>query len=124
MRSPQIATIIHPYENGEPAEHEPERRSDPRWPYTVVQLVAFHEIDQQPTKEMLQAVQCHDISMGGMSFYLAHPPSAKYFTVLLGRPPDLIPVKARVVHTKLLGAPSREWKIGGQFLEKLERPLA
>lgn len=124
MGSPEIATIIHPFEKGQPAVRQPERRSDARWPYPVTQLVAFHEDDQQVTKEMLQAVRCHDISLGGLSFFLAKPPPQKYCTVVLGRPPSLIFVKARVAHFEATGASLREWIIGCQFIEKVESLLA
>ena len=118
MHSAEIARIIHPYENGKAAAREPERRSDPRWTYPVTQLVAFHEEGQRPTKEMLQAVQCRDISASGISFFLASPPPTKHCTVLLGRPPDLICVTARIVNCEVHGTAQREWRVGCQFLGK------
>ena len=120
MRSPEIAAIIQPFETGAPAVGRPERRNDPRWPYAVTQLVAFHEEDQQPTKEMFQPVRCHDISLGGISFFLSGPPPLKHCTVILGRPPSLIFVRARITHYEAQGASLREWKIGCQFIEKVE----
>jgi PilZ domain-containing protein len=123
MRSAEITKIIHPYENGQPVVRDPERRSDPRWSYPVTQLVAFHEEDQRPTKEILQAVQCRDISSGGMSFLLANPPPSKHCTVLLGRPPNLICVKARIVNCEVQGDSQAEWRIGCQFIEKAEMSL-
>ena len=122
MRSPEIARIVQSVENGTPAGRQPEMRRDPRWPYGVTQLVAFHEEDQRPTKEMLQAVRCYDISLGGISFYFAGPPPQRHCTMVLGRPPNLIFVKARVAHCEAQGS-SPEWKIGCQFIEKAESML-
>ena len=120
MRNPEIAKIIQPFQTGQPDAHQPELRSDPRWAYSVIQLVAFHEKDQQPTKEMLQAVRCHNISLGGLSFYLSGSPSHEYCTLVLGFPPKLIFVKARVTHSEAQGTSQGMWKIGCQFLEKME----
>jgi hypothetical protein len=123
MRDAEIAKIIHPFTSGQPADRQPELRRDPRWPYPVPQLVAFHDADQLPTKEMLQAVQCHDISLGGISFFLSDSPPFMHCTVVLGRAPNLIFVKARVVHAEVRGEGLRKWKIGCQFLGKAESML-
>ena len=87
----------------------------------VTQLVAFHEEDQPPTKEMLQAVRCHDISLGGISFFLSGPPPLKHCTVVLGRPPtpDLREGPGSALRRRR-GPRLREWKIGCQFIEKVE----
>jgi hypothetical protein len=119
MRSPEIAAVIQPFETGSPDMRQCERRSDPRWPYAVTQLVAFHEEGQSPTKGMFRPVRCQDISLGGISFYLPNPPPLRYCTVILGRPPGLIFVRARVAHFEATGASLREWKIGCQFIEKV-----
>jgi hypothetical protein len=123
MHRPEIATIIHPYESGRPDAREPERRYDPRWSYPVIQLVAFHKEDQQATKEMLQAVRCQDISLGGISFFLSGPPPFSFCTLVLGRPPGLIFVRARVAHFASTGGSGREWKIGCQFIGKVDSLL-
>ncbi|MGO9110839.1 MAG: PilZ domain-containing protein [Thermoguttaceae bacterium] len=123
MLAPQIATIVHAVANGKAAARQPEHRRDPRWPYPVTQLVAFHEEDQLPTKEMLQAVQCYDISLGGISFFLSSPPPQEHCTVVLGRAPNWIFVRAKVAHCEATGTASCEWKIGCQFIEKAESML-
>jgi hypothetical protein len=123
MRSAEIARIIHPFEIGQPAIRQPEQRRDPRWSYAVTQLVAFHEEDQQPTKEMLQAVRCRNISLGGISFFLPGPPPSQHCTFVLGRPPGLMFVRARVAHSEPREASSQEWLVGCQFIEKVESML-
>jgi hypothetical protein len=118
-----IAKIIHPFEAGRPDLRPDEQRRDPRWSYPVTQSVAFHEEGDTVTKEMLQAVRCHDISLGGMSFFVSTPPPFRHCTVVLGRPPVLIFVRARVIHYEATGKSLREWKIGCQFLEKVDSLL-
>jgi hypothetical protein len=117
--SPEIARIIHPFEQGEPTRRTPERRCDPRWSYPVTQLIAFHDEHQLPTKEMLQPVRCGDISMGGISFFVSEAPTKEHCTLVLGRAPRLIFVKARVVHVERPEAPQSEWRIGCQFIAKV-----
>ncbi len=118
-----IAAIIQSVQNGTPDGRQPEKRHDPRWPYRVTQLVAFHAEYEPPTKEMLQAVRCHDISLGGISFYFAGPPPQKHCTMVLGHPPNLIFVRARVVHCQAPHS-SEDWVIGCQFIEKAHSMIA
>ncbi len=118
--SPEIARIIQPYEEGAPKVRQHERRRDSRYPYRVTQMVAFHDHVGIPTADMLQPVRCHDISLGGISFYLAGPPMSEHCTFLLGRPPGLLFVKARVVHSEPAENSPDTWIIGCEFVEKME----
>jgi hypothetical protein len=118
-----VAQIIHPFVAEPPSMRGNDLRFDPRWSYPVIQLVAFHAQDEPVTKEMLQAVRCHDISLGGISFFLPKPPPFKHCTIVLGRPPALIFVRAKVIHYEATGSPSHDWRIGCQFLEKVESLL-
>ena len=117
---PQIAKIVQPFELDTPDTREPERRRDPRWAYAVTQLVAFHDEFQQPTRDMLQAVGCNDISLGGISFFLPHPPKHEHCTLILGRPPALIVVRAARRPFPRVDDSALQWKIGCEFVEKLD----
>jgi len=118
--SPDIATIIQPFEQGSSEEREPERRQFQRWLYPVTQLVAFHREHERPTKDLLQPVRCYDISLGGMSFFLPQPTKHTHCTLVLGRQPGLIFIKARVIHCDPVEPFKQEWKIGCEFLTKLD----
>jgi hypothetical protein len=85
-----------------------------------MQLVAFHDVQAAPTKEMLQSVRCHDISLGGIAFYIVGPPTAEYCTLVLGRPPELIFVEAHVVHSEPMEESPGTWIIGCEFVRKLD----
>jgi hypothetical protein len=122
--SPPIARVIQPNELGPSTAsgytaRRPDRRRDPRWPYRVSQMVAFHDELAKPTKEMLRPVRCHDISLSGISFFLEGQPAGEHCTLVLGRPPGLTFVKARVVHSEPTEASPSTWIIGCEFVEKL-----
>jgi hypothetical protein len=118
--SPEIARIIQPCDQGPPEVRKYERRRDQRYPYRVTQMVAFHDEAASPTKDLLQPVRCHDISLSGISFFLAGPPKCEHCTLLLGRPPRLLFVKARVVHSEPTEDSPDTWIIGCEFVEKMD----
>jgi hypothetical protein len=118
--NPDINLIIQPLEHGPPMPRDHEKRRDKRWPYRVMQFVAFHDVHEQPSKLMLQSVRCHDISLGGISFYLDAPPPRQNCTIILGRSPELIYVRARVVHSEKSEVSRGEWVVGCEFVTKLE----
>ena len=117
--STEISLIIRPYEQGPLLPRQSERRREPRYPYRVTQLAAFHEASQKATKEMFQPVRCHDISLGGISFFLAGPPKTEHCTLVLGRPPALIYVRAQILHSEPTEDSPDTWIIGCQFVERL-----
>jgi hypothetical protein len=119
-KTPEIARIIQPLEHGPPMPRGHERRRDPRWPYRVTQMAAFHDERQKPTKDMLRAIRCHDISLSGICFYLAGPPPCQHCTLVLGRAPELLFVAARVVHSEQSEASADEWIVGCEFVAKLD----
>jgi hypothetical protein len=92
------------------------RRGSNRHKYPAAQLVAFHDEAQVPTTALFEGVRCHDLSTSGISFFLPDPPAFEYCTVVLGRPPALIYVKARVMHYSPYAGRAREWLIGCQFV--------
>ena len=119
-KNPDIARIIQPLEHGPPMPRDHERRREKRWPYRVMQMAAFHDVHEQPSKLALQSVRCHDISLAGISFYIAGPPPRQNCTILLGRPPELIYVQARIVHSEAVEESPGEWVVGCEFVTKLD----
>ena len=122
MPSNSIAEIGEVVPNADVVQQE-ERRSEVRRAYPVTQVVAFHDESETPTKEMFRPVLCQDISPSGISFYLSGPPAADHCTIVLGRKPMLIFVKAKVVHYGPYLGPKREWVIGCEFLGKVGKPV-
>ncbi len=106
---------------GDETGRQEERRCEVRRLYPVIQLVAFHDDFQTPTKKMFQSVLCRDISTRGISFYYPGPAPAGHCTIALGRKPDIVLVKARVVQNSPHSGPNREWVIRCAFVSK-EQP--
>ena len=95
-----------------------ERRKSKRRPYVATHLVAFHAEGQNPAQNMFQAVRCREISTSGVSFLCEGPPPFDYCTLMLGRHPRQIRVKAWVVHCLPFAGPDEQWIIGCNFLDK------
>lgn len=74
-----------------------EQRVSLRRQYQYVQKIAPKIGDQLPRREDFFAVQCNDISAGGISFFLDQPPDFRELVVSLGKEPALSHFTARVV---------------------------
>ena len=122
MPNLSIAEIGELLSNADLVQQE-ERRFEVRRAYPVNQLVAFHDESETPTKEMFRPVLCQDITPSGISFYFPGPPAADHCTIVLGRKPMLIFVKAKVVHYGPYLGPNQEWVIGCEFLSKVGKPV-
>ncbi len=74
-----------------------ECRRSPRHPYRYRQLIAPLRGEQMPAAEDFFAVECADISAGGLSFYHPQRPDFHKIVVALGQVPFLTHFKAEVV---------------------------
>jgi hypothetical protein len=107
-------------ERMQPEAGPKDARRGKRYPYAVVQFVAFHDEAETPTRAMFRRVRCRDLSMAGASFFLPNPPAADHCTVALGKPPAMLYVSARVMHSgPCAHARNQQWLIGCQFLRKV-----
>jgi hypothetical protein len=82
----------------EKSRRQVERRKSTRWSYPVIEQMAPCRSRELPSKSLFRAVRCHDISSGGISFFLPEPPDFERAVVTLGPPPDVICFLVRVVH--------------------------
>jgi PAS domain S-box-containing protein len=64
-----------------------DQRSSPRREFNYYQLIAPVQGKRLPAKRDFFAVQCRDISAGGISFYLDQRPDFNILVVVLGREP-------------------------------------
>ena len=71
---------------------------------------------------MFRPLMCQDISTSGISFYHSGPPGFDHCTIALGRLPNLIFVKAKIIHCGPYLGPNQEWVIGCRFLAKVAPP--
>ena len=117
--NPEVARIVLPLEHGPLMPRGYERRRDSRWPHGVTQMAAFHDVHEQPSKLQGSFIRCHDISLAGISFYLAGSLPRQNCTILLGRPPELIYVQAKI-HSEAVEESPGEWVVGCEFVTKLD----
>ncbi len=79
-----------------------ENRATARHTFGVEQRVAPIVACETQTLETCMSVRCTDISRHGFAFYQETRPHFEELFVVLGLPPDLIYLTARVVHTELI----------------------
>ena len=96
-----------------------EQRKGPREAYPVIQLAAPYADSRMPTEEMFREVRCHDISTGGISFFLPHPPDFEYAVVGLGTPPEVTYLTVRVMHHSPYAGATKGYLIGCRFLGRV-----
>ena len=60
-----------------------ERRDSPRFPFHSVHLAASLDGDTVPPIEAFESVNCHDISCGGISFYVKHRPPKQEVVLII-----------------------------------------
>ena len=98
-----------------------DRRSQPRRPFPANQFIAPYLEGKLPTKEMFQQVRCHEISSGGVSFFLPQPPEFDSLIVALGTPPKMTCLASRIVHTCASNADGGSmYLVGCRFLGRVE----
>ena len=88
--------------------------------YDVYQRVAFFSADL-PSAGEFEEVQCNDLSVSGISFFLDQPPEHEQLVITLGTPPDLKFMKAKVTNVRTTYRDDRiAYKVGCQFVKRLD----
>jgi hypothetical protein len=100
--------LIHQLVEAPPRDEAADRRQCMRQAFLAWQRIAPGYGDETPPESAYVEVQCHDLSCNGFSFFLPNPPEFDRLVAMLGRPPSLICVAARVSHcTEVLVYPSK-----------------
>jgi hypothetical protein len=94
-----------------------EQRTCERFTYPMVASVAPYDHGGQPSQAMFLEVRCHDISTGGLSFFVPVPPNFKFAIVALGRSPNVIYMLVRVMHCTPYDGMRKRYLVGCLFLE-------
>lgn len=88
-------------------------------------IAAYNGEGPLPGASQFRAVQCHDLSAGGLSFVCDEPPDFQKFVVRLGKAPETHYVVARVANVVEVGtAERRQYRVGCSFLERVGLQLA
>jgi diguanylate cyclase (GGDEF)-like protein len=98
-------------------------RAHARKLFLRTELIAPYIGARFPAQDEFSEIQCFDISVGGISYFLPKPPDHQTYVLALGQAPHLIYTKAQVVRvamTKLHTMPM--YIVGCQFTGRIERP--
>ena len=98
-----------------------ERRRSFRRAYRYRQAVAPMAGGVVPARREFFEVDCWDISLGGIAFFLDRPPDFQTLVVSLGRPPALNYFTAQVVRVARMEQHGRmRYLVGCRFLERVQ----
>lgn len=73
-----------------------DRRSGKRQPFSSTQRIALRRGSEFPAESEFVAVECHDLTRNGFSFFLPNEPDFDSLVAAFGSPPEVIYVAARV----------------------------
>jgi hypothetical protein len=97
-----------------------ERRTSDRWPYQEIQLLGPYGYWGLPKKHMFCEVRCHDLSQGGVSFFLPRPPVFEFAVIGLGKRPNISYLLIRVTHCREYYVDVKKlYLVGCRFLERV-----
>ena len=104
----------------DPRSQDKDTRSSPRRSYPYRQMVAPMARDAMPSTREFFEVRCKDISTGGVSLIMDSPPDFDQIVISLGKPPQVNPVVARVVHVKQFNySGQKAYLVGCKFTDRL-----
>jgi hypothetical protein len=96
-------------------------RSSPSKEYHCCQPIAPLYGDIPPEADDYFKVECHDISQGGISFFLKRPAGCEKFAIVLGQKPMITTLIGRVVYSKEVEhKDERMYLVGCQFIGRLQ----
>lgn len=96
-----------------PASGSEERRQRPRLTYPYRQLIAPIVNGRLPSRQDFVELECHDIAVGGFSYYAPAPPSTDQVVIALGIPPRLTFLIAQIVHVRRVTRDSKSLYLTG-----------
>ena len=115
---PQLLEDIIAHLDLATAQRQEERRKSYRQRFPVTQLIApFYK--RMPTREQFTAVQCHDISTGGIAFYWPEAPNFRKAIFGLGESERLTCVAVQVVRQAPRPDEPGEFLVGCEFVERV-----
>lgn len=97
-----------------------ERRTAVRWPFSEMQLLGPYGSWGLPRRHMFKEIRCHDISQGGVSFFLPGRPDFDFAVVGLGKRPNLTYFLLRVTYCKENADAKNGCLVGGRFLQRVK----
>jgi hypothetical protein len=104
------------------AETVDERRRQSRRNFPTVQAMAPYINGSLPPRDMLQPVQCNDLSTSGIAFFATEWPTYDRLVVALATANQVIYLTAAVAHTKRLSAEDEAplYHVGCKFIGRVQ----
>jgi hypothetical protein len=96
-----------------------ERRTSDRWPFTEIQVLGPYGTWGLPKKHMFCEVRCHDLSQGGISFFLPRPPTFEFAVIGLGKRPNVTYLLIRLTHCREHVEEKKRYLVGCRFLQRV-----
>lgn len=95
------------------------RRSWERVPYPVLQPLGPYGSWGLPKSDMFFDVRCHDLSRGGISFFIPEPPKFQLAVIAMGRMGEPKHFFIRILYNRPHPGPVEEYLVGACFLRRL-----
>jgi len=99
--------LIHQLSLAPHGDRSAEHRRESRKPFAIRQRIAPWQGHGFPMESEFFDVQCHDLTQGGFSFFLAQRPNFTALVAEFGAPPELMYVGAQVCHFARVLIPGR-----------------
>jgi PAS domain S-box-containing protein len=96
-----------------PSTGTEERRRRPRLAYSYRQLIAPIVNGKLPSRQDFVELECHDIAVGGFSYYSPTPPASDQVVIALGIPPRLTFLIAQIVHVRRVTRDAKSFYLTG-----------
>jgi hypothetical protein len=115
----QELETIHASCDAESASERDENRASRRSPFPVMQMLGPCGSWGLPTQHMFCEVRCHDLSQGGISFFLPRPPTFETAVIGLGKPPTVSYYVVKLIHFREYGEEKERYLVGCQFISRV-----
>ena len=120
IRGQQALRACRDEEPGEPGQSPADKRRSPRRGFRCRQWIAPQFGTELPRAGDFRPVECRDLSVGGIAFYLADPPPFENLVVALGSGEQLKHYRARVMRVQTLEESGRQRiVVGCRFTERV-----
>lgn len=96
-----------------------DRRASERRPFRVTQCIAPWNGRTLPRADQFVKVLCDNVSTGGMGFYWPQAPDFAQMIVVLGVPPRVEVLMAKVMHSSPHNGPDGGCLVGCRFIKRL-----
>jgi|SRR5580658_1754844 hypothetical protein len=107
------------YKSSRPNAVSVDRRETVRWPFREIQWLGPYGSWGLPKKHMFFEVRCHDLSQGGISFFLPRPPASEFAVIGLGKKPNLVYYMVQMTNCNEFPGEKKQYLVGCRFVQRV-----